>query len=150
MELILWRHAEAEDGPIDLQRALTRKGESQAERMAAFLRKHLPGNARILVSPALRTRQTAQALTREFVIEPRLAPAARPQDLLTAADWPHGEGCVLLVGHQPTLGEVAAQLLTDSPQAFSIKKGAIWWFSNAPRDDRPRTLLRLVMSPDLL
>jgi phosphohistidine phosphatase len=150
MELILWRHAEAVEGPFDLQRALTRKGEKQAEKMAAFLKSHLPEHTRILVSPARRTQQTVQALTRDFITEPRLAPDARPQDLLTAAGWPYDEGCVLLVGHQPTLGQVAAQLLTDSPQAFSIKKGAIWWFSNAQRDDRPRTLLRLVMSPDLL
>lgn len=150
MELILWRHAEAVEGPFDLQRALTRKGEKQADRMAAFLKSHLPDHTRILVSPAVRTQQTAQMLTHDFTTEPRIAPSARPQDLLSAANWPDGDGCVLLVGHQPTLAQVAAQLLTGSPQAFSIKKGAIWWFSNAPRDDRPRTLLRLVMSPDLL
>lgn len=150
MELILWRHAEAGEGLDDLRRTLTRKGEKQAEKMAAFLKSHLPEHTRILVSPAVRTRQTAEALTHAFTIEPRLAPNADPQALLSAAEWPHGEGCVLLVGHQPTLGQVAARLLTGSPQDFSVKKGAIWWFSNTPRDERPRTLLRMVMSADLL
>ena len=37
MNLILWRHAEAEDGADDLQRALTGKGRRQAARMAQWL-----------------------------------------------------------------------------------------------------------------
>jgi phosphohistidine phosphatase, SixA len=45
MELILWRHAEAEDGSPDLERELTGKGHKQAEKMAAFLRPRLPGGS---------------------------------------------------------------------------------------------------------
>ena len=40
MDLIFWRHAEAEnrrEGQDDLERALTHKGERQAQRMAAWL-----------------------------------------------------------------------------------------------------------------
>ncbi|WP_204271061.1 histidine phosphatase family protein, partial [Escherichia coli] len=64
MDLILWRHAEAEviaPGQDDLQRALTPKGERQARRMAAWLNHRLPATTRVLVSPALRCRQTAEA-----------------------------------------------------------------------------------------
>ena len=60
MDLILWRHADAEPGEPDLDRPLTAKGVRQAERMAAWLDGHLPDGCRILVSrrtrPADRTR----------------------------------------------------------------------------------------------
>ena len=43
MELILWRHAEAEDGVPDGERALTKKGRKQARAVAAWLKPHSPG-----------------------------------------------------------------------------------------------------------
>ena len=77
MDLILWRHAEAEDeadGQHDLERALTPRGEKQAARMAGWLDRHLPEGARILCSPARRCEQTALALGRKFKIRDALAP----------------------------------------------------------------------------
>ena len=62
MDIILWRHAEAEDGVQDAKRKLTARGEKQAKKVARWLRKRLPGDARILSSPAVRAVQTAQAL----------------------------------------------------------------------------------------
>ena len=50
MDLILWRHAEAEPGEPDLGRRLTAKGIQQAERMAAWLDGHLPATTRVLAS----------------------------------------------------------------------------------------------------
>ena len=146
MELILWRHAEAEDGPPDLKRRLTPKGEKQAEKMAGFLRARLPKETRILVSPALRTQQTAQALTKHFETVQDLGPGAEPQTVLKATGWPDGKGSVLVVGHQPYLGEIAALLLADLDQSFGIKKGAVWWLER--RDHQ--TGLRLVIAPDFL
>jgi len=150
MELILWRHAEAEDGIPDMARQLTAKGAKQADKMAAFLRTRLPQDTRILVSPAKRAQQTAHALTKIFANEPAIAPGASPQAILKAANWLEGEGCVLIVGHQPALGEVAALLMTGKPEYWSIKKGAIWWFSRRQREESPETTLRLVIAPDLL
>ncbi len=147
MELILWRHAEAEDGVPDLQRRLTRKGEKQAEKIADFLRPRLPQRTRILVSPALRTQQTAQALTKHFETEPGVGPGSDADTVLHAAGWPKGQGCVLIVGHQPYLGEIAAKLLAGSDESYSVKKGAIWWLER--RDGEPPSV-RLVISPDLL
>src|ERR1017187_9271529 len=115
MELILWRHAEAEDGLSDMARQLTAKGAKQADKMAAFLRPRLPQDTRILVSPAKRAQQTAQALTKNFTTEPAIAPGASPQAILKAVHWLKNEGCVLIVGHQPTLGEVAALLMAGKP-----------------------------------
>jgi len=57
MDLILWRHAEAselEGAGDDLERALTPKGERQAQRMAEWLNQRLAHSTRILVSPAVR------------------------------------------------------------------------------------------------
>ncbi len=108
MDLILWRHAEAfEQAPDgdDLARTLTPKGEKQAQRMAAWLDRQLPEGARIVSSPAVRCEQTARALGRKFTRSDDLGPEATPQALLSLARWPKYKGSVLLVGHQPVLGQ---------------------------------------------
>ena len=148
MELILWRHAEAEDGVPDHARALTHKGGRQAAKIAAFLHQHLPEDTRVLVSPATRTLQTVAALTDRFTVAPAIAPGASAIALLHAARWPDAGGSVLVVGHQPTLGEVAARLLGCEGLSFSIRKGALWWFSK--RDGSSAAALRLVIAPDFL
>jgi phosphohistidine phosphatase len=148
MDLILWRHAEAEDGMPDHARELTAKGVKQAGKVAAFLQQHLPGDCRILVSPATRTQQTVAPLTGKFTLAPTIAPGASAEAVLQAARWPDEGGTVLVVGHQPTLGEAAAHLLGCDGQSLSIKKGAIWWFNR--RDGSAQTTLRLVITPDFL
>ena len=148
MELILWRHADAADGVPDMERPLTDKGLKQADRMANFLLGRIPQDTRILVSPAKRAQQTARALSKHFITEPAIAPDCTVREVLNAANWPDGEGCVLIVGHQPVLGAAAAQLLCDSAPAFSFKKGAVWWLSQTAQDEQ--TNLRLVIAPDLL
>lgn len=150
MDLILWRHADAEDGIPDQTRELTAKGVKQAEKVAAFLRQHLPDETRILVSPATRTRQTVATLTEHFTLAPTIAPGASAEAVLHAARWPDAGGTVLVVGHQPTLGAVAAQLLASADPSLSIRKGALWWFSRRERDGTAQTTLRLVITPDLL
>lgn len=147
MELILWRHAEAEDGVPDLERELTPKGVKQAEKVAAFLRQQLPKDARILVSPSRRTRQTAAALTEHYTLAPTIAPGASAEAVLQAARWTDAGDTALIVGHQPTLGEVAAQLLGGSG-SLSIKKGGLWWFSRRERDGTAQ--LRLAIAPEFL
>jgi phosphohistidine phosphatase len=148
MELILWRHADAEDGMPGTERALTAKGFKQAERMAAWLRSRLPKDAVVLASPALRAQQTAQALTRKFETSDAVGTAATPEAVLAAAGWPDGKAVVIVVGHQPTLGAAAALALTGQATPWSVKKGAVWWLDHRARD--PATVLRLVISPDLL
>ncbi len=150
VDLILWRHAEAVDGTPDDTRELTAKGIKQAEKVAAFLHQHLPEHARILVSPAARARQTAAALTKRYTLAPTVGTGASAQDVLKAAHWPGGEGTVLVVGHQPTLGEVASQLLGCNGRSLNIRKGALWWFSRREREGEPQTTLRLVIGPDFL
>ncbi|MBZ0096595.1 MAG: histidine phosphatase family protein [Sulfuricella sp.] len=150
MDLILWRHAETEDGFPDEGRKLTVKGEKQAAKMAEWLKAHLPEGARILVSPATRTRQTAAALTRDGVVVKEVGPGASVAGLLGATGWPDAKGAVVVVGHQPTLGQVAAYLLANAQESWNIKKGAVWWFSNRTHQDEPQTILKAVMSPEFL
>ncbi len=139
MQIILWRHAEAEDGADDMARRLTGKGEKQAQAMAQWLRARLPAKFTLVASPALRAQQTAQALGEPIETEHTLAPGASPAAIVKAAQ--KRKGLVIVVGHQPDLGRAAAQLLGTRGEC-RIEKGALWWFE----DDK----LRAVMSPDLL
>ena len=155
MELILWRHAEAVEAAIgqpDLKRSLTKKGKNQARRVAEWLRQHRPADLRILVSPAERCQQTARALALPYETEARLGTSADVADMLAAAHWPEGQGkaggAVLLVGHQPTLGRLAALLLSGEEADWNVKKGALWWFSN--REGETETVLRGVVGPDMV
>ena len=150
MDLILWRHAEAVDGMPDMARKLTAKGEKQAREMAQWLRPRLPKHTRIIVSPAQRTLQTAKALTEDFEILRDLAPGASPTAILAAAQWPDQADAVLVVGHQPSLGMVAATLIAGEPIPWSIKKGGLWWLSHRVRGEQPQVVLRAVVSPDML
>lgn len=154
MELLLWRHCEAEPGEPDLGRVLTGKGEKQARRMAAWLHAHLPESARILVSPARRSQQTAQALAelapRKLKTVDALAPGASVGDVLQAVRWPDAKSVVVVVGHQPTLGRVASRLLAGDESDWPIKKGGLWWFSSRDRDGVEQVVLRAVLGPELL
>lgn len=150
MDLILWRHADAQDGNPDLDRPLTPKGRAQARKVAAWLNQHMPQEARILVSPALRTLQTADALERAYEVVQGLAPGEDNTHLLAAAGWPDAKGTVLVVGHQPTLGETASLLLFGQALGMSIKKGGVVWLTNRVRGDTPQTVLKAAMTPELL
>lgn len=153
MDLILWRHAEAfemREVESDLDRALTPKGERQAQRMGEWLGQRLAHSTRILVSPALRCQQTAKALGKKFKTLDELAPDGNGEALLKAARWPDASEPVLVVGHQPTLGFVASFLLSDQPQPWTIKKGAVWWIRGRNRENREQVILQAVQSPDHL
>ncbi len=153
MDLILWRHAEAYDaapGESDLERELTPKGQKQARRMAEWLAAQLPEGTRILASPAVRTVQTAKALDRKFKVVESIAPGADAEDVLQAANWPHAKEPVLVVGHQPTLGQVAALLLSGQPQDWEMKKANAWWLVQRDPQDPYSLYLKAAMGPDLV
>ncbi len=153
MDLILWRHAEAQverEGLDDMDRALTSKGERQAQRMAEWLNQRLAHSTRIFVSPALRAQQTAKALGKNFKTVDALAPEATGEALLKVAKWPDGNEPVLVVGHQPTLGFVAAYLLSEHPQPWVIKKGAVWWIKSRDKEGLSQVVLQAVQVPEYL
>ena len=149
MNLLLLRHAEAEDGVADFGRELTARGRKQASHIAKWLERHAPDGLEVLASPTARTVQTAEALGREFTIAKDLGPGASVEHLLRAAHWPKEGRSVLIVGHQPTLGRVASLVLTGTEQDWSIKKGALWWIAHRERDGGAENLLRAVIPPDL-
>jgi len=153
MDLLLWRHAEAQealpDGD-DLLRALTPRGEKQAARMAAWLDRQLPEGTRILVSPARRAEQTAMALGRKYKLRRELGPGAPVDQLLQLAHWPDGRGVTLVVGHQPVLGQAVARLLGINGSECNVRKGAVWWLRHRLRDGVSQITLVSVQSPDVL
>ena len=152
MQLILWRHAEAEDGTgkPDIERDLTKKGRKQAERMAEWLRPQLGDDWRILVSPANRTLQTIAPLERPYEECEEVGLAATPDSVLHVAEWPRAKRPVLVVGHQPTLGQVAARLLGGAEGEVSVRKGAVWWFLSRNRNGELQTVLQAVTDPEQL
>jgi phosphohistidine phosphatase len=147
MDLILWRHAEAEDGTPDTARELTAKGEKQAQKMAKWLKARIAGPVRILASPAMRAQQTAQALSAKFATNTELDVGASARQILGATGWPTAEGTVIVVGHQPALGQLAAFLLSGKEADWDIKKGGVWWFEARGRGSKPDTVLRTVIVP---
>ena len=150
MELILWRHAEAEDSSPDMTRQLSKKGRNQAAHMAGWLNPRLPQDVRVLMSPATRTVQTAQALGRKCELVTAIAPGAPVDAVLQAAGWPDADACAVVVGHQPTLGQVAVRLLTGQGGDIAFRKGGIWWFQSRVRQGEVQVVLKAVVSPDWL
>lgn len=153
MDLVLWRHAEAHDaleGGDDMARTLTSRGEKQAFRMAAWLDRQLPQSTRILASSSRRTEQTVAALQRKYRFAPELAPGCSVEQLLDLVQWPDAKGCVLVVGHQPTLGQAIARLMGLNATECAVKKGAVWWLRSRSRDSHEQTVLVTVQSPEVL
>ncbi|MBS0425249.1 MAG: phosphohistidine phosphatase SixA [Proteobacteria bacterium] len=150
MELILWRHAEAEDGFPDMARQLTERGRDQAKRMADWLKPKLPENTRIIVSPARRTQQTAMALGSDFATEDAIGPGASTHAVLAVAGWPDACGAVVIVGHQPTLGEIAGYLIPVIPAGLRVKRGSVWWIRGKEKDGAVEPQLHAVIYPEML
>lgn len=148
MDLILWRHADAESGIPDEDRRLSVQGQRDAERVAAWLNARLPKERRVLVSPARRAQETARALAQTFEISAAVGTLATAAGVLEAAGWPEAEGTVVVVGHQPTLGQAASLALAGKAADLAIEKGAVWWLERPERERLGR--VRAVIAPGLL
>jgi phosphohistidine phosphatase len=152
MDLILWRHALTEDGSPDHLRRLTARGEKDAVLVARWLDARLTaGPVRVLASPTTRTRQTAQALRSDHEVSDALGPEASAVDVLSHTGWPQGDATVIVVGHNPWIGELAALVCSGRTDRWAIRKGGLWWFTHRPGDDgRAEVLVKAVISPELL
>ena len=145
MDLVLWRHADAEAGGDDLARQLTAKGREDAARVAEWLLARLPSKFSVVASPAARAQQTAGALKVKIDTSKILSPGASVETILKAAGWPRQRGTVVIVGHQPDLGRALAHLVAGARSEWHIEKGGFWWLcGEAP------VAVRAVLSPDLL
>lgn len=139
MLLYLLRHAEAEvQAADDRARRLTPKGDDQAERVGKFCRAQGIEPAVILSSPVTRALQTAKLVAKSLpgaeLIEVRWAkcgmdPWAAMDELKAYAKFPS----VMLVGHQPDLGGLAAVLLgMENVQALRVRKALLMGIDAAP------------------
>jgi len=112
VRVYLVRHAKADSGEPDELRALNDKGREQARELAERLARDGVRPDAVLTSPLLRARETADAIAKATGVqaEPdeRLAPGATADNLRDAVAS-RGQ-TVIVVGHQPDCGHIAAAL----------------------------------------
>ncbi len=152
-EIIFWRHAEAhesDDGQDDLERKLTVKGQRQAERVAFWLDRNLPQHCKVFASEARRAQQTARCLPRKFKTLKELNPDVRPEAVLAAVGWGSQSEPIVLIGHQPWIGECIHWLLMDAVAPMTVRKGAVWWLQSRSREALTDVIVRAVATPELL
>lgn len=156
-DIIFWRHAEAHEAiedQSDLDRKLTVKGQRNAERVAHWLDRNLPSQCRVYMSEAKRSQQTARTLPRKTKLLAAINPDASAADVLEAVGWKDGRGAdelVVVVGHQPWMGECIGQLLgIQTVEPLSIKKASAWWLQQRTREERVETIVRAVITPEFL
>lgn len=152
-QLILWRHAEAEIDNNDLIRQLTPKGHKQAQKIAQFLKNRLPENFDLYASQAIRSQQTATYLNKKINILYIINPDASAKNLINFIFSLRDKHTVVIVGHQPWLGDLCAFLLNGNFQnqrVWSIKKGAFWWLQLNFHHHEIFAKTRLVLTPSEL
>ena len=132
MEIYLVRHAaavEPSEGLEDQVRWLTEKGRKAMKKVAVRLRKKRVRPALIVTSPLTRAVQTAELLMAELgshatlVADSRLASGSSVEQAVELIQSLQQFDAVMLVGHEPLLGQLAAQLLRAEAQ-FSLAKGS--------------------------
>lgn len=134
-------------GQSDIDRKLTTKGHKQAKQMAVWLKKYLPKQTFVMSSPALRARETVTYWGGDWHEDSRLSPERAVDPILQLMTQSPYES-LMLVGHQPWIGELAAYHLGMEDAQLSIKKGAVWWL-RLPKAGGPYKLYS-VQSPDLI
>lgn len=154
-DLLLWRHAEAEDMSVtgqDADRALTKRGRKDAAGMAKWLHQHLPEGTLVLCSPARRCRETVEALTAltqaEIKIVDFLSVESSLQQIEDALADYDSVKALLLVGHQPNLGFLMARLLVMQQSAPVVKKGSVSWLRKRHAGDTEEYYIYAVQQPN--
>jgi phosphohistidine phosphatase len=148
MNLYLIRHGIAvpQDSPgihSDQERPLSPKGIKRMRKAAKGLLTLDIAFDRVFTSPLLRARQTAQIVAEILEIKeqpeelPDLAPGGSVEGLLSSLSAHREKKRLILVGHQPLLGEIASLLLAkDKGIEISLKKGGLCRIES---DDLPST-----------
>jgi phosphohistidine phosphatase len=117
--LLLLRHAKterAEPGGHDRDRMLTSRGRSDAPVIGAYMAHHGLVPDLVLVSPAARAQQTWALIASAFAKTPRVTKDERiynasPARLITVIEQTRGAHALLVVGHNPSLHDIAVQLI---------------------------------------
>ena len=128
MRLFLVRHGLAEDvGPdgTDAARRLTAEGRKRIHAAALGLRGRGVRPDVLLTSPVTRALETALILGEVLEQSPQsvaaLQTGSSPQAVVRALAAFEASGRVLVVGHEPTLSEVVALLLTGTPRGLAVR-----------------------------
>jgi phosphohistidine phosphatase SixA len=120
MRVYLARHAQAAGGEPDDLRPLTAEGRADARALGERLARDGVRAAAVISSPLLRARETAAEIGRALGCEPeadeRLAPGATAALVRAAVDGRGDE--VVVVGHQPDCGLIAAEITGGEPPSF--------------------------------
>jgi phosphohistidine phosphatase len=163
MRLYIVRHAIAvphgTPGIPDDERPLTEEGIKKMRQVAAGLRslEYIP--ELILSSPLPRARQTAEILLETFgqkrislEILPALAPSGSRRELyLAIASYEKKLKSLMLVGHQPSLGEIAGEIAWGSPEhSLELKKGGACAIELVHSGEPPRGSLISLLTPSIL
>ncbi len=129
--LVIMRHAKAcpaDPGTGDFDRPLAERGLADARRMGQWLAARAPGIERVIFSPALRTRQSAELMMAQW--PPATRPMAIPEPALYLAGLPELLGAIsehlpattAIVGHNPGLEYLLTHLLPDVAKQVADRK----------------------------
>lgn len=155
-ELLLLRHgiaSERHPDQVDALRPLTPAGRERTTAVLQRLRQLELGGERLFSSPLLRARQTAElavaaGLAPALELASALEPDADPRPLL---HWPEGVQRLVLVGHEPDLGSLAAALIGAPAGTVLLKKAGIALLQIDPAalaaGRAPAACLRLLLGP---
>jgi len=135
MLIYLLRHADAESyAQRDAQRKLTVKGIDQGARVGRFCKEHDLVPALILASPYERAKETAFLVGQELgesptppevEIAPFLGCGMTPETALDRLRDHSHLSAVMLVGHEPDLGQLAAHLLGSTTHCIHVRKASL-------------------------
>jgi phosphohistidine phosphatase len=154
MILYLVRHGRAEPprpGTRDEDRSLTDRGRREVREAMARARSAAP--ARILTSPLLRARQTAEIAAEALrcpeppVPTAALTPDSSPERVWAELAGHRAAGEIMLVGHQPLLGNLYAFLLAAPALAVAVEPGSIGRIELDGVDGQPSAALHWLLPP---
>jgi len=138
MDLLLLRHADALDyAPSDHERPLSPKGHEQASLVADLLLSYRVRPTLVLSSSAVRTVETATTVAMALDLAVHRCdwalPGMTPEEAVEELGIHLSTPCLLLVGHQPDLGDLAASLLgRPSTQHLNFEKASLAHLSLRP------------------
>ena len=162
MKLYIVRHAVAVSknipGPADSERPLTEDGMADMRVGAVGLRGIGVRPKAILSSPLVRARQTAEILARELCdgnapirITEFLSPDGKLEQVYREIHRERRLESIMLVGHEPSLGEIAGSIVWGSPEyAISLKKGGACAIDLERISPPPRGALLFLVTPGIL
>ncbi|MDB5034644.1 MAG: putative phosphohistidine phosphatase, SixA [Chlorobi bacterium] len=133
MLIYLMRHGIAEETSSqgDAGRELTQQGTLRTAMVAKGLHKAGLTFDRIISSPYLRARQTAEIVSRitghdqEILFDQRLLPQGRYPDVSDLIKENNDIGSLLLTGHEPSMGGFISGICAGGQLSVDVKKASV-------------------------